>query len=480
MIRITLGNNTNIMMATNNLKQSNARVLSSRSEFDPMLNIGVDYGKNKNPIPFGLEVLLPEQRNTNYSVGLTKKFDWGLLVNPNIQIRQSDAEFLDTREQQTQSAFNFTIIAPLLRNRGFVGTGANEKASEINYSAEKKKMSFTVSTEIRNSLNAYLDVYESTRRFEILRESERRAEKIVELTKVLIKADKRPARELDIVNANLADKKLSILLAEKDLFNAKQKLVLSLGLNYNLLEQVNIDGSLVQQGNQKFEFSKPMSDDLINMAMQNRTDYLAAVEELESISLQKTSAQRNTLNQLNLTMNIGYSGWERGSEFNQLFSNIYPKEKGLNYTIGLSYELPFLNNLKEAELISRTVDYDNSILRNEDLKRNIRSQVEIAKKNVETALLEIEYSKNAMELYKLSYESENLKQQKGLSTFFDVDITEQKLTSATQSVITAQMNYLKSILELKFAVGLLMAKSESDFSFIIDAKNLFDLQTLYQ
>src|ERR1035437_1243238 len=89
-IRITLGHNTNIKLASNNLKLSFARVLSSSSEFDPLLNIGIDYGKNKNPVPFGLDVLLPEQRNTNYSIGLTKKFDWGLLVNPNIQIRQSD------------------------------------------------------------------------------------------------------------------------------------------------------------------------------------------------------------------------------------------------------------------------------------------------------------------------------------------------------------------------------------------------------
>ncbi len=468
-IELTLSNNPDIIIAKNNSLSKFSQYQFSLAEFDPTFNFSTNYIKNKDPLQFGLDILLPEQQTISYNASFVKKFDWGISLSPSLIVSQNDYALGLTTSKVTQSRFNFKIDIPLLKNGGYLGSGAKTEAQEILYETAKYSAKFAVSEQIKNSIFAFLDLGVSKEKLNIYKDSENRAKKLVEITKILIRADKRPSREIDIVEANLAEKVGVRINNEKSVFDLKQSLILQLGTEFNDIE---FSSSTFKIDLAEIKHLKLEQNTFLKSALKKRGDINSLILQAKAQKLLKNSAERNMLNQLNLSMNIGYSGLIPTANFSDLYNAIYPQNKGISYSVGLSYELPVNNLISESELLRNKVEYENSLINLDNKKRIVKSEVLKSLNNLELTSLELEQAINSLNLFKKSYENEVFKQEKGLSTFFEVTQTEQKLTSAFLNSLNAQSNYIKAIINLKHVSGILLQEL-NDGNYRVDVENLF-------
>lgn len=467
-ISLTLKNNPDILISKNNALSSFSNYQSGLSEFDPVFSLAASYNKSKDPLQFGLEVILPDQEITRYNASITKKFNWGISVTPSLSVTQTNATLGLSNQTITQSRANFLVEIPLLRNRGLLGSGADLEAAEIVFHSSKSTTKFKVSEELKNTISSYLDLIAAMENVNILKESETRAENMVELTNILISADKRPKSELDLVNANLAEKKRARISSERNVFDMLQNIRVRLGINAT--EKIVVaEASIQEKFNQNFAFDENTK---LAEAQQNRDDLRALQMQTEAKKLLMESADLNTLNRLTLRMDVGYSGLLTTAEFTDLYNAIYPPDKGLSYTIGINYELPFENLTQSSDLLRKKVDYENSIIQLDNLHRSIQSQILISLNELNLTKLEFDQAEESVNLFKRSYDNETFKQEKGLSTFFDVDQTEQKLTNALLNKINAKNDFYKSLINYKHVIGILVEPSEEGL-FAIDINNLF-------
>jgi outer membrane protein TolC len=456
--RATLGLQPRVKLQAQQLEISKGDLQAARGQFDLKLLTDANWIKTKVPnsdsaIQFQHLPPSTDTDVTTVNTSLQKQFRTGLTLIPGAELTRTKINL--TPDVSNTSTGTLLAVQPLLKGRGRDVVGAPEHASEIEVGATTLDLTQTSAAAVLNTVTAYWNYLAAVKRYDIAKASEDRSVRILDETKTLIDLGNKPAADAKQAQANVADRISSRVAAEQSVYQGRQTLGLAMGLasasEIMALPLPKDDFPAVAQ-----DASVPLEQALQEEAERSRAD-LQASKQREQESQVFAVAARNALKpQLDLVASAGYSGLEVTKSLSGIPGALGSDIKGPNAQISLSFSFPFANNSAEGRLVRSEQSYQQAVVRTADLLRTIRSNVTVARMDVERSLERLRASVQAADLYGSAVDDEAAKQQLGTSTVIDMINTEDRLTRTQQDVVAAQVSYMTALARLRYETGTLV------------------------
>lgn len=398
-----------------------------------------------------------------YQTGLEKKLRSGIVLGPDIELfRTTDRSFGE--ETRNEAGVNFNVVLPLLRGRGREATAAGEMAAEADLEASRLDLRHTVSATIVNTAQAYWKFIGARKQLDILKKAESRAESLVRDIRRLIRADERPAADLDYLLANLADKGTARIASEQRLLEARHGLGLAMGLSSE--EVLSFPEPLDPFPDAKREGIPLPSDKkrLIDLAFKHRADLMASKKMEESAKILLVGARNRTKPRVDLVLSAGYSGLNQGERFGDAASSFYSNTGGLNTFASLSYERPIGNHSARGRVAQQKAEHRKTVIGTSDRERKIYSAVAVAARDIRQRFEELEKAREAVTAHRRAADNEKEKLHRGMSTVIDIITMEDRLRNALLGEVRSHQNYADALVRLRFETGTLLSGDENGYS----------------
>ncbi|WP_367393041.1 TolC family protein [Lewinella sp. LCG006] len=440
---------------------------TARSQFDYQLVSDVSLSRSSYNFYEAdpLRALIGNTMNTNnfsLSTGVQRTFRTGTTANVGLQYqRVSDSNPINGFSE-TIGAFipdnttttSLSITQPLLRGRGRDIVTANEEVAELNLAQQQQNAHFVISGQVLTTVNAYWQYFSATESLKIYQDNEERVMAVLDMTKELVNADKKPAGDLTQIQADVLDKERQTILAAQNVYSAQQNLGRSIGLETSESQEIGLPLSNFPRLDEGQEV--PSLESLLTLARAHRADLKALEKSLEVQQLQVRVAENNIKQQLNLRAFSSYGGAAMGNGVDRFLTALGNYE-GRNYQIGvgMEYIFPINNNQAEAALLNAQLTYADQETYQKDQIRNIELNVSIAYNNYLNSIDALKKSSESLAYYEEVFTNEQYKFQNGLTTLLNLILLQERLTFAQLDYIKSQQQYAMAISNLRYETGTL-------------------------
>ncbi|MDD3147852.1 MAG: TolC family protein [Candidatus Riflebacteria bacterium] len=337
-------------------------------------------------------------------------------------------------------SWNISISQPLLKNSGTrVGT-ADVRLLRLSEDANILSLKDTVMAQVSDVIKAYRSLLQAKWMLEINKASLDRANKQMEMNKLLIDMGRMAQMELIQSESDVANRELSLDAAINSFDQARIALLKALNLDIETL--IDPEEELASP---TFDLSE---EEIIDYVSANQPGYLGALINLESLRINLIKARSSQQLDLNLTGSWGKSrndvlpgdttrsdDWAIGLE---LQVPVYGSQKRSLKSSLLSAE----NELKKAEILQKK--------RDEDLRREARDKI----RQIKTYVRQIGLAARARELAQKKLELELDKLKAGKTTNFQLVTYQDELRNLQIAELGAQITYLNAITDLDQFMGL--------------------------
>lgn len=451
-VRIALVSSPRIGTARLDASAGRGGVLVAGAPFDPQLRTFMGSARES---AFGVagEGGLPTdvlETSATYGASLAKRFRSGLVVAPEFRGTRVGGSAFGAGASNTARA-GLRMEMPLLRGSGRVVT-TGERAAEGAYRAALHRMRQAAAEAVLAAVAAYWDYLAAVERSGVYAESEQRARRLVEETRVLVQAEERPRSDLNALLANLASRSATRAASQQEVVEARHRLGLALGLPVQRIDRLPPPAT----GFPAAGAAAPDADALASRAVGRRADLAAAREERRTAELLLRGVEDELRSRMDVGVDVGYTGARRGDGFERLFEPFYGHLSGWTAGLEVSFTPGAIDRAARGRAAQRRAFLDQSALAAEELLREVASGVKVAASATEHARLELELSEAAVGLYETSVESEKEKFRLGMSTLFEVLQAEDGLTSAHVQRIAARLRFARAVARLRFETGTLV------------------------
>lgn len=445
------------------LSESRGQLISSAAPFNATISANVSGLRQDQPVVVpGDQVVRTRNDLMTYRLSIAKRYRFGLEVEPNVQLERTEA-ITEGLSPYVSTAVGIDASMPLLDGRGWKAQASLERAAAASYRAATAETKFTLSNSILRSALLYWEFRAATKRLDILREAERRAQEFVHETQRLVDADERPAADLQQLVANLADRRAARFAGEQAEFETRQRLGVAMGLSAAEIDHLpspsqafpgqSVSGdSLLALGNVRF--GDPAQ--LVSDAMERRWDIVAARRSQMASQRVLEGVRTSRHPNLDLDLSLGYVGLERGSQLQQYLHAFDTNVGGASISVALRYRWPIRNSLAAGDIATQEATYSRSTIIVQNLEREVRSRLRIALHGLRRSSVELLASREATRLYATAAENERKKVRLGMSTELDLLLIEDRLTDALLARIDAQRRHARALATLRFESGQLL------------------------
>ena len=462
-VRITIEEQPRLKIQGQVLESASGDLRIARGQFDATLQASFGRLRDESSQTLmeesvtGISSIVSHQ--TNYRVDVQKQFRNGLRFTPSVEFHRVDNSVSPI--VTNRGRVNFSVTQPLLRGRGRDAVAAQERFSEIDVDATTLDLRYVTSEAALFTVVTYWRYLAASRRLSIFQESETRSQQLVEQTQALIDADNRPASDIKQVLANLSDRLAARISADQGLIQARQDLGLAMGLRF---EEILLLGPPVDDFPDVPEEGLTVPDDamLSKEALERRADLEALRRRQNQAHVLVRAAENGVRPQFDLVLNAGYAGLDEGTVLNRFFTPFHRGIPGMNASLNLLYQWPAGNNQARGQLVRSHASHQQTLIQTGDLERNIRSNVLVARDNLEHSAERLKSSRAAAELYRSAIGDERTKQQLGLATVIDLIVTEDRLTSSLLAEVDAKLSYATAVAQLRFETGTLLAPGDKE------------------
>lgn len=409
----------------------------------------------------------------DFSGGLQKRLRSGQVAEVSLKYGFSNNNFPFDSFNRYVGAFwgnhlgvvNASLTQPLLRGRGREVTTSSERASRLYIENARDNNEFTNSYTILQIAQAYWNYCLAYKSLAIYKENESRVRNVFEVTRELIKADKKPAGDLAQVNADLANQEKFTAVAEQNVYEAKINLGRVIGLSNE--ESLRLDFPANDfPGIAGSRYSTDLNRNaLINTALARRSDLRAAEKISEALKLQYQLAENNMKPQLDLTGFVFYGSAIAGNGIEKTFSS-FTNNNGRNLGAGakLTFTFPANNNLAKGNFVKSTVALNDRKVANDNLQRTIELNITNIINKLDNSVTVLEKAKEALDSYREAFNSEQVKLQAGLTTILNVILFQERLTSAELEYLQAYQQFANAIVNLRHETGTLVSQEDKGFT----------------
>ena len=460
-IRMTLKQHPDLVLNEEQLAYSAATVEASRSAFDHHLSASLGTDHSFTPLPLhGSETAVSDSVAADFSITGSRATPWGMTVSPWFGLRRAELRGVGDGGGGLVAGMNtanvgLQVTQSLLQGRGRVGAASNLQAAENDLKGLALNLEQAISARVLATIQAYWGVLAARDQVVISQESALRTETLLEETRSLVEADERPAADLLQIEASLATDRASIARVESSLVGAR----LSLGLALGLDEVASLERVVAAEA-----LPDPQADagaTLANVAPflaaaeRNRKDLAALASDVASAEVRVAGARRNALPSLDLSVSGGYSSILGGEEAATEAALLGGTADGFDVGASLSLAWPIENRSKRAALVQALAGQRMAEIRRQESRRSIRNAVVAAVDSLRAALLGLQAAREAVSFYETSVASESAKLRVGMATVIDVVLTEDRLTSAQRSLVSARLECAQARALLAYQTGAL-------------------------
>jgi outer membrane protein TolC len=356
------------------------------------------------------------------------ELSFGWTVN-NDSTRDSNNDFLgtidnDSFSQNLQLSFN----QPLLRGAGINVNTASIEIARLTEKSNILALKLTLIDTITNAILGYHELLRTQERLKIEQRALELAQEILEVNRVLVKADRLAPVDIVQSEAAVANRQVSLLAAQNNLASTK----------FALLDILDI-GRDTDVSAEPFT-AKPTSLDsnkLRQLAFENRPDYLQSQLNREIAQRELLLAEDNRRWDLNLITSL---------------NNIIDETTEVSAGLRLSHEF---GDLTREQRFQRSrvnlLQAENTL---EDLNDSIEIQVTNRIRDVNLRLSQVELARQATELAERQLEIEREKQRLGRgSGIFELVRLQDDLVQAKNVELDATIDYLNAFTRLNQTLG---------------------------
>lgn len=450
-LMIALERNPNLQISASNVTANEGSLQSAGGAFDPLVRADATVAETHDTA-----------RTSSSSVGLAQQLRSGVVLDT-------------TLSGQTQNSFNappafstaavgINITFPLSRGRGEEYAAAAETAARLVLEQSQYELRHATSFQIFATASAYWNLRAAEDALVAQQEAEARAEQMVTDIQRLIEADERPAADISIINANLANKRTARIAAEQTLIRARMALGAELGLDYTDLTAIERAADPFPAFNAEPVLIENIPP-LVDIGLDRRLDLKAANTYLDALKVSVNSARDNLKPILDLTVGVGHGGRTRGENPLQVFSR---NDGEAQVTATLSYTWDVRNNTSKGRLLSQSAAYDQQSVSIRALRLSIGTGIENAVAVYNRAARQLVESQYTVQLYTKIVEDEKTKLKMGGATLLDVVNVESQRQDAIISNIAQHLAYANAIAALRFELGELISDQAQTYVLPID------------
>jgi len=213
------------------------------------------------------------------------------------------------------------------------------------------------------------------------------------------------------------------------------------------------------------ESTQPILD-LITQALSARPELLESDVDLQNRQISRKAAKNALLPSLSL---VGfYGGTGLAGELNPVFqgsnSSSVPADFGgalgnafnnssPDYYVGFNLTIPFRSRIAKADQYRSELEYRQSELRREELKKQIRIEVRNAQYALQQPRARLEAARKARDLANRTFEITQKEQTLGAGSSFQTMTAQRDLALAELDLVTTTSTYQKAKVELDRATG---------------------------
>ena len=452
-VELTLANDPNVAIQKSTVMLAEGALQEARGDFDPLFTVDSRLDDLQSPVS---ETARSDFQRLDTTLGLGKLFRSGLSIRPGIEMtRTEDAPAAG--ESLNVGTLFFDLRQPLLRGRGEAATAAAELSADRRLAAARFDLRHRIAERIEAVVSRYWTAVAARLDLEILTASERDAGQLLATTRQLVDADVMPAADLVQVEANSAAKTASRVQAEHQLFQARQDLEREIGLALADLGTLPAPSDPLPEPPPAEQLERLDAGHYVEQALQRRADLEAARQRQQAAEAVVRAADNGLQPRLDLSLTLGYSGVEVGGAAGLYLSSLGRNLDGLSTTALISLAWPTNNRQAEGIWAQATANLQQRALTVEAFARSIGTDVPTAVDAVRSDALRLATAAQAAALFRQAVTNEEKKLRAGSSTLIDVISQRDRLTQAEENRLAVQLALARSLLDLRFQTGTLLA-----------------------
>lgn len=401
----------------------------AEDEFRPTSSVDVSVDTDSTASPLGRETVSTLGVSPKVTLRIPTGGTFSLSANSRATNRDSSEQFV-----------MLEFVQPLLKGGGIeVGTAniaTARRAERGGFLAFKS----AVIDLVTRTVYAYRNVIQGMRELEIRKRSLQRARDLLAVNRILIETGRMAEQDIVQTEANVAERELSLTEAEDSLNDARVALI----------DILDIDSRAIVRPTEALRVHprQPQAERGVELALQNRADYLQALLTIENQRAAVRVAENARKWDLNFTSSarFGHSG--------RSLSEAYGRFDG-DYSVGLRLNIPLGVNVASADrsLRKARISLRQSRIRLAELHQAIEVEIRGAVRDVEVRFRRTELARQASALAERKLEIERIKLNSGLSTNFRLVSFEDDLVRSQNNEVGAVIAYLNTLTALDRAQG---------------------------
>jgi outer membrane protein TolC len=414
----------------------------------------------------------------------------GMTLSGEVRFSSEEQNFKDRILDPVFGGFEFntpftsfvsvTLETPLAKGRGRISRQAPERAAELTLEAQQDLLRHSMSTETFRTILAYYNLIAAQDALRLLEESAQRQRRYLELTQQLIDAEDVPRSELDRAQARAATVFAGVSDGQLSVLSARISLAQSIGIALDELTEAPLAASGFPEG---IETIEPV-ETLAQQAIRLRRDLMALASLRDSSRVLSDAARFDLKRRFDLSATFGLSPLYTSPFFRFLPDEANPIEtyqapppptdspvhfysptgywRMLNsewqpfVAVGITFEVPFANNLAEGQALQAESSYRRSDIERTDLGRVVYQNVIEVGRSVGFAGQALRARLASLDFYRQTLEAAAEQYRTGDITLIDTLTTEEDLTRQSLELVSDLQVYYSLLARLRFEVGRLV------------------------
>jgi outer membrane protein TolC len=444
---------------------------TSVSSYDPMLAVNADVDHTSqllpNPTLYGVSAIHLNTIAAN--VSYSEAFPTGTTVQAawNNQ-RQTTNSPNNTLDPQLSSVFQFQAQQQLLAGFGFGPNlrflriaKTNQKVGDIAFRAQIIATVVQICDLYWDLVSAYDDEQVKERSVAFATETLDKSRKQLELQAI---------PEMDVLKAEsdvaTREQDLTVARTNLELQELYMKNAITRSLDDPILQEmpvVPVDRIGTQAGSEA-QVTLASAQDMIADALKSRTELQESSLVLQNSELSRKTARNALLPSLSLYglyIGTGYGGTPNGAAgvgssapagFSGAAENAF-NYSSPEYQVGFQLNVPLRNRIAKADQYRTELEYRQSQVYLEELKKRIRIEVRNARYAVEQGASRVDAARKARDLAQRTLDIMQKEQKLGAGSNQQTLAAEHDLALAESALVTAEAAYEKARIEVRRATG---------------------------
>jgi outer membrane protein TolC len=393
------------------------------------------------------------------SAGFRRTLESGGNVEISQQLGYEDSNslyFIPPHQGTTRMALSLT--QPLLNGAGKAYNTSVVLLADINSNIAKDQLSRDMQSLLLDLHKAYWDLY--LQRIAVLQR-----QRLLEAG-LSIRDELEARRNVDVLRGQIARARSAVANRRADLIRRQAS---ARNAESRIRAMVNDPGLGTSDSVELVPNEHPgrlkMATDLqgsLVVALKNRPEIQLCMKEVRAAGIKADVATNELLPTLNAVLSTYVSGLRGYGDVSAAYTDQFSAGTP-SFTAGLQFEMPLGNRVANARLNERRLEYRQATAQLEATTANVRSEVEIAVREVETTYLEMvsKYHACVADKEDVSYQMARWKAlpYEQASAGFALDellYSQDRLAQAELDLVSAEVNYNLSVIGMTRATGALV------------------------